>query len=251
MDFKIYEEKLCKEILMIVESIITANLKLNIRARARAGAEISDYLEEQFVLYIEQNGHNYLYNAVQSPRGATKNPWDAKCQFYFMNRNEEIWIDFKAFKISSKDSNPDIGTPNKVIKFIKEGNFYLIFVLVYYDEEDDGLKFVKYDNHYSRVYPLKNVNSTFRLNPKPQLQVNIAAEPEYRTRKEFIDLLMKKHEESYQRQQESLQRKVENLNNIHEELIQANNIAESSNENYEKSDKVAEQKNRLLKSPRN
>ena len=27
-----------------------------------------------------------------------------------MDREEEIWIDFKAFKITNMDSNPDIGT---------------------------------------------------------------------------------------------------------------------------------------------
>ncbi|MGO4272945.1 hypothetical protein AB4Z22_24415, partial [Paenibacillus sp. TAF58] len=107
MDFKVYENQLCKSIEQEVEKIIQSNLHLNIRAKSRAGAEISDYLEEIFVDAINNNGHPYLSQAKQAPKGATKNPYDAKCDFDFIGRKELIWIDFKAFKISSTDSNPD------------------------------------------------------------------------------------------------------------------------------------------------
>ncbi|MCQ4088494.1 hypothetical protein [Saccharibacillus sp. JS10] len=225
MDFKLYETQLCSSIENEVDKLIQANLQLKIRARSRAGAEISDFLEGIFVEAIN-NGHQYLSDAQQSPRGATKNPYDAKCYFEFMSRKELIWIDFKAFKISSVDSNPDIGTPNKVINFIKEGNFYLIFVLVYYDENEEGLKFEKYNDVYTKVYPLKDVNRNFRLNPKPQLQVNIAAKPEYRTREEFIRLFIQKHKESYQRQQISIEKKLDLLDGISTQLIESNKESE-------------------------
>jgi len=227
LDFKAYEDQLCKSIAHEVENIIQSNLHLNIRAKARAGAEISDYLEEQFVLAVNDNSNPYLSDAVQAPRGATKNPYDAMCFFDFMERKEVIWIDFKAFKTSSLDSNPDIGTPNKVIKFIKEGHFYLVFVLAYYEEDGDGLKFVKVNENYTKVYPLKDVNRTFRLNPKPQLQVNMAAEPEYRTREEFIELLIQKHRESYDRNIISLNEKIDKLDDTYTQLINSNRNSEN------------------------
>lgn len=225
MDFKIYEEQLCKSIEQVVDKIIQMKLHLNISAKARAGAEISDYLEEQFVLSVN-NGSGYLTDAFQAPRGATKNPFDAKCLFNFMERQEVIWIDFKAFKISSLDSNPDIGTPNKVIKFIKEGNFYLIYVLAYYEEDGDGLKFVKYNGNYTKVYPLKNVNHTFRWNTKNQFQVNMSAEPEYRTREEFVEMLIQKLKEGYARNLIKLQDKIDKLDDTYSQLINSNRNSE-------------------------
>lgn len=225
-DFKTYETQLCKSIEEVVDGIVQSNLSLNISAKSRAGAELSDYLEDKFVEILKNNGNEYISNPVGSPKGSTKNPWDAKCEFDFMGRNELVWIDFKAFKVSSVDSNPDIGTPKKIIKFIQEGHFYLIFVMVYYDATLDGLEFAKYHGKYTKVYPLKDVNHTFRLNPKPQLQVNIAAEPEYRTREEFVKLLMKKHRESYKRQELALLKKSEDIDKIETDLIKANKKAE-------------------------
>lgn len=227
-DFKQYETQLCNDIEEIIDYIIQSKKYLNIPVRSRAGAEVSDYLEESFVNYLKNNRHEHISNPVASPPGATKNPWDAKCEFEFMGRNELIWIDFKAFKISSANSNPDIGTPTKVIKFINEGNFYLIYVLVYYDAHNSGLQFKKYNGEYTKVYPLKDVNHTFRLNPKPQLQVNIAAEPEYRTRREFIDLLITKHKEAYNRQKKALTKKIKLIDEIHTQLIDTNNESEKN-----------------------
>lgn len=226
-DFKIYEEQLCKSIEEVVDGIVQSHLNLNISAKSRAGAELSDYLEDKFVEVLKENDNEYISNPVGSPKGSTKNPWDAKCEFEFMGRKEIIWIDFKAFKVSSVDSNPDIGTPKKVIKFIQEGNFYLVFVMVYYDATSDGLEFAKYKGEYTKVYLLKDVNHTFRLNPKPQLQVNIAAEPEYRTREEFIDLLMEKHRQSYERQEKALIKKLKTIDEIQADLIDSNRKAET------------------------
>ena len=62
---------------------------------------------------------------------------------------------------------------------------------MYYESKQDGVEFVKYNNDYKKVYLLKDVNESFRINPKPQMQVNIAAEPTYRTREEFIHFFVK------------------------------------------------------------
>jgi len=112
-----------------------------------------------------------------------------------------IWIDFKAVKVSSADSNPDIGTPDKIIDLINQGYFYLAYIFVYYEETENGLKFVKNDdNEFVKLYFLKDISSTFRRNPKNQLQVNISAKPEKRSRAEFINILFEKITESHKRQ---------------------------------------------------
>ena len=198
MDIKNFEQFIISEFDKLILKIIKDYPELNISAKSRAGAEVSDFLEEKFVEYSQKN--KYFKNSEKSPKGATKNPWDAKTNFCFKNFEEIIWIDFKALKISGKDSNPDVGTPNKIINFIKEGNFYLLYIYVFYEETDKGLKFVKLNGGYTKSYFLKDIHHTFRRNPKNQLQVNVSEPPEYRTRKEFVKLLMKKIKESHERQ---------------------------------------------------
>lgn len=222
MNFKKYEKNLVDSIEVVIQDIVNNKPKPNIIGRTRVGAEISDYLEDEFVKYISSGKSNSLFDAQGAPKEKTKNPWDARCKFMCMNREEEIWIDFKAFKITNVDSNPDIGTPNKIIKFIKEGNFYLVYVLVYYESKQDGVEFVKYKGDYKKVYLLKDINQTFRINPKPQMQVNIAAEPTYRTREEFINLFVKKWKESYERQMKTLEKKEIMLKDLENELRYAN-----------------------------
>ena len=192
-------EKLINDIISgIILKIIENNKSLNISAKSRAGAEISDFLETEFVKLASFN--NFLHNPEASPKGATKNPWDAKVYFKYENHLEAIWIDFKAIKIDQLGSNPDIGTPTKIIKFIQEGGFYLLYIYVFYKETEDGLEFCKVDNSYVKSYFLKDVHTSVRRNPKNQLQVCISTEPKYRTREEFIDLLFEKLKESYLRQ---------------------------------------------------
>ena len=116
MEIREYENLVREKITSVIESIISENGILNISAKSRAGAEISDWLEEAFVIATKK--HEFLANSEAAPKGKTKNPWDARCFFNFNNHKEEIWIDFKAFKLSGNDSNPDIGTPYKIIKFI-------------------------------------------------------------------------------------------------------------------------------------
>ena len=122
MNIKGFENVILDESEKVMNQIVCDNLFLNISAKSRAGAEISHFLKRNFIEYTAQ--HNYFSDSVQAPTGQTKNPWDVKTFFKIKSHIEEIWIDFKAFKITSKDSNPDIGTPEKVIKFISRGGFY-------------------------------------------------------------------------------------------------------------------------------
>ena len=104
-------------LLDLFHKIVKNQIKLNISAKSRAGAEISDYLENSFKENTKQIS-NKIFNVETAPKGATKNPWDLKFNYKIKNHKEEIWVDFKAIKISSLDSNPDIGTPNKIFVFI-------------------------------------------------------------------------------------------------------------------------------------
>lgn len=224
MTIRQFEGVVIEKLKIVVDKIVSENLELPISAKSRAGAEISDWLEEKFVESTKDN--KFFDDSEAAPKGSTKNPWDARTKFVLNGHKEEIWIDFKAFKISSADSNPDIGTPNKIIKLINEGNFYHAFIHVFYEATNDGLKFVKLNNSYSKLYFLKDISSTFRRNPKNQLQVNISAPPEYRTREEFIKLLMEKIKESHQRQIEISNKALKKQDEITEELLKANKKSE-------------------------
>jgi len=226
LNFKKYEAQLVNDISNVFNQIIECEPFLNIRAKSRAGAEISEYLEDKFVEFVNKRIYQNLSNPDKSPKGATKNPFDAKCDFTFESRQEIIWIDIKAFKLSSIDSNPDIGTINKVISFINHGNFYILFVLVFYNEESEGLKFIKLNGKFTKTYLLKNVSKTFRLNPKNQLQVNMKAEPEYRTREEFIKLLQEKHSQCLYRMIESSNKKLKTIDEIYLQLLEKNKEVE-------------------------
>ena len=199
MDIQAYETLIISELKTVTERILSNIPHPKISAKSRAGAEISSLLEKEFVR--ETVNHNYFKNSLASPDGATKNPWDAMTHFCVKGYHEKIWIDFKAVKVSSADSNPDIGTPDKIFDLINSGYFYLVYIFVYYQETKDGLEFVQNtDNEMVKIYFLKDINHTFRRNPKNQLQVNISAKPEFRTREAFINLLFEKIEESHKRQ---------------------------------------------------
>jgi hypothetical protein len=218
---KEYEKLIREQITNVIKNIIAENETLNISARSRAGAEISDWLEAKFVGSVQN--HEYLVDAEAAPKGKTKNPWDARCFFKLNEHKEEIWIDFKAFKLSGIDSNPDIGTPNKVIKFIEEGGFYLLYVHVYYEEHNEGLKFISCNNEMVKSYFLKDISSTFRRTPTNQLQVNISAPPTYRTREDFIELLMEKVKEGLIRQLEKAKQKLSEIDEK-TQLLKAKNL---------------------------
>lgn len=227
MDIKAFENKILSELKSVVEAILGKNPAPSISAKSRAGAEISSLLEEQFVR--ETTNHEFFKKSVASPSGATKNPWDAMTYFCINGHEELIWIDFKAVKVSSADSNPDIGTPDKIIDLIYSGFFYLVYIFVYYEETGEGLKFVKnVDNQLVKLYFLKDISSTFRRNPKNQLQVNISAKPEERSRKDFINVLFEKIEESHKRQIEISTKALEELaaGNTKAKLLQINKESE-------------------------
>lgn len=215
------ENEIISETKKVVDNIVLSKPKLSISAKSRAGAEISAYLEDEF----EKNFYKYskkINDVEKSPMGATKNPWDLKFNFKYGKHKEEIWVDFKAIKISSLDSNPDIGTPNKVINIINNGFFYILFVYVYYDEDPIGLKFEKVNNNYSKIYFLKDIDKSFRRNPKNQLQVNASSQSTYRSRNEFLDLLFDKIKESHERQIEISKKALLNLENLKKETKEKN-----------------------------
>ena len=210
MNINDFESLILTELKSVTEKILVKNATPNISAKARAGTEISDLLEKQFV--FETQNHQYFKNSQSSPEGATKNPWDAITYFCLNGYEELVWIDFKAVKVSSADSNPDIGTPDKIIDLIHQGYFYLVYIFVYYEETENGLRFVKNnDNELVKIYFLKDISSTFRRNPKNQLQVNISAKPEKRTRSEFINILFDKITESHQRQIEISEKRLKQI----------------------------------------
>lgn len=224
MEIREYENLILEKLKQVIDSIINDYSELNISAKARAGAEISDWMEEKFVEYTQN--HDFFEDSESSPKGSTKNPWDARTVFKLNDFKEEIWIDFKAFKITSADSNPDIGTPNKIIKFINAGNFYHAFIHVFYRSKGNGLEFVEHEHSFSKLYFLKDISSTFRRNPKNQLQVNISAPPEYRTREQFIKLLIEKIKESHTRQIKISNRALKSIEKVEKELIKSNKKSE-------------------------
>ena len=204
MDFKQIEIKIKKQIENVFTEILKSkNFLLPISAKSRSGAEISDYLEDSIVDYFTKNSQEYISKVQGSPKGKTKNPYDFCFNFTDAQNkfSDLIWADIKATKHSYNDSNPDLGTPEKVIKFILDGHFYLLFVFFEYEAtEDNQTKFIPFDDgKYVHCQFLKDINHTVRINPKPQFQVNIHEKEEYRTIDEFIDLFYKKYQESIDR----------------------------------------------------
>lgn len=193
------------------------NYMFPISAKSRSGAEISDYLEDCFVEHLTSNPHKRIYNPLGAPKGATKNPYDFcfnyKCDE--ANFDDLIWGDLKATKFSYADSNPDLGTPEKIIKFILDGHFYLLFVFLEYEAtEDNQTKFIPFDDgRYVHCQFLKDIHHSVRINPKPQFQVNIHEPEEYRNREEFLELFYTKYKESINRiiaKQEDKKSKLDN-----------------------------------------
>ena len=223
MNVRRLEELMKNDIEYVFSSILAEhNYIFPISARSRSGAEISDYLEDSFVDYLTKNPHDRIYNPKGAPKGATKNPYDFcfnyKCEEY--DYDDLIWGDIKATKFSYADSTPDLGTPEKIIKFILDGHFYLMFVFLEYDAtEDNKTKFRKFDDgKYVHCQFLKDINHTVRINPKPQFQVNISEPEEYRTREEFIQLFYTKYQESIDRIIEKQTRKKSQLDDRFDEL---------------------------------
>ena len=212
MDIKKFESLIIANLDDVVEKIIKSEPILNIPVKKgeRVGDGISKHLEREFVNKTEK--HAYFKNSEASPEGKTKNPFDVQTMFKYKGHEELIWIDFKAINIENADSNPDSGTPDKVITLMEKGFFYLAYILVYYEGINQGrdLQFVKRDNKYVKSYFLKNVSSTMRITPANQMQVNGSAEPEERTREEFLDFLLLKKIESNKRKLDKSTQELKN-----------------------------------------
>ena len=218
------EKQIKSDIETIFSNILIAhNYTFPISARSRSGAEISDYLEDSFVKYLTESSHPRIYNPKSAPKGATKNPYDF-CFNYkdaAFNFDDLIWGDIKAIKFSFADSNPDLGTPEKIIKFILDGHFYLLFVFLKYDStENDQTQFMAFSNgKYVHCQFLKDIHHSVRINPKPQFQLNISEPEEYRTREEFLDLFHQKYKESIDRIIEKQNKKRAVLDSRFEDML--------------------------------
>ena len=223
MTIKQLEEMIKNDIENIFQNILQEhNYVFPISAKSRSGAEISDYLEDGFVEYVNKNPHKRIYNVKGAPKGATKNPYDFCFNYRFdeIGFNDLIWGDIKATKFSYADSNPDLGTPEKIIKFILDGHFYLLFVFLEYEATaDNQTRFLCFDdNKYVHCQFLKDINHTVRINPKPQFQVNIHEQEEYRTREEFLELFYSKYQESIDRIINKQEEKKAELNDRFENM---------------------------------
>lgn len=173
MEIKKYEDDLIAELETVVKEIITENPKLNIAVKKgeRVGDAISKFFEDNFV--VKTKAHAHFSNSEASPTGKTKNPWDARTDYTIQGFKQDVWIDFKAVNVENDDTNPDSGTPDKIIKHILNNNFYLVFIYVFYQgSADGGLEFVKVDGKFVKPYFLKDISSTFRITPANQMQVN-------------------------------------------------------------------------------
>lgn len=217
-DYKKYEDKMSTTIINIFEDILKKHdYKFSISVKARGGAEISERLQMEFKEYLDNdlNSSKYpeLYNHKIAPSKATKNPFDIAWNFKFQNIEDFIWGDIKTFKSDTEDSNPDLGTPNKIIKFMEDGHFYLCFILFKYTPTETGLVFDLLDNqkHVDFLF-LKDAPKDLRINPKPQFQMNIKGKPVYRTRHEFLIWFQKLWHESLDRIALKIPKEKEKIN---------------------------------------
>ncbi|PWK28644.1 hypothetical protein LV89_00849 [Arcicella aurantiaca] len=211
MDIQAYETLITTQLNELLGNIINTNPKLNIAVKKgeRVGDGISKFLENRFVEFTQN--HQYFKESLASPEGKTKNPFDVQTFFEINNHRELLWIDFKAINIDNDDTNPDSGTPDKVLTLMNSGYFYLVYILVYYKGNETGLDFVKNNEIFVKSYFLKDVSSTMRITPANQMQVNGFAEPMYRTREEFLEFLLQKKIESNERKLKKATEELENL----------------------------------------
>jgi hypothetical protein len=211
MDIKAYETLIIGQLDELIGSIITTNPTLTIAVKKgeRVGDGISKFLENKFVEFTTK--HTYFKESLASPEGKTKNPFDVQTIFEINGHKELIWIDFKAVNVENDDTNPDSGTPDKVITLIENGYFYLVYIIVYYKGSENGLVFVSHNEKNVKSYFLKNVSPTMRITPANQMQVNGFSETVYRTREEFLDFLLQKKIESNERKLKKATQELENF----------------------------------------
>lgn len=221
MKIQDFENMMLSELKKVVENIIQANptLPIAVKKGERQGDAISKFLETAFV--TETENHAYFNHSRTSPQGKTKNPFDVETFFSYKTpnqidneiHNELIWVDFKAVNIDNEDSNPDSGTPDKIIKLIKNGNFYLVFIFVFYQGQGDLLAFMPKNSEFVKAYFLKDISETVRITPANQLQVNYEQPPVYRTREDFIKFLAEKKKQSFERRFKQAQTQLKEIEN--------------------------------------
>ncbi|MGK7920841.1 MAG: hypothetical protein AB4080_12635 [Trichodesmium sp.] len=217
------EEIILNFIKTIFQQIISENPTLPIRAVSRAGAEISDVLEDNFVEIAKKK--EKIIEVAGSPKGATKNPYDIYFIYEFTKQEQElIWIDIKATNTAYKNSNPDMGTYKKFIDFFKKGNYFAVYCVLAYVQDKNGLRFVETPTgQMVNIFLLKDINSSVRIQPNNQLQVNYAASPQPRSLTEFLDLLKEKVQASLVRKQQKIEREINNLesefDNVKQQVI--------------------------------
>ncbi|MCB0536909.1 MAG: hypothetical protein KDE33_05205 [Bacteroidetes bacterium] len=211
MDIQEYEKLIISHLDKVVAEIINSNPKLAIAVKKgeRVGDGISKYLENKFVEFT--NEHEFFRDSIASPEGKTKNPFDVQTFFEINNHRELLWIDFKAINVDNDDTNPDSGTPDKILTLMNSGYFYLVYILVYYKGNETGLEFINNNDVIVKSYFLKDVSSTMRITPANQMQVNGFAEPMYRTREQFLEFLLQKKIESNERKLKKATDELENL----------------------------------------
>ncbi len=96
--------------------------------------------------------------------------------------------------------------------FSKKGNYFAVYCKLAYIQDENGLRFVETPTgQMVSVFLLKDINSSFRIQPNNQLQVNYAASPQPRSLTEFIDLLKEKVAASLVRKQQKIEREINNL----------------------------------------
>ncbi|MEO5775790.1 MAG: hypothetical protein ABIQ27_02735 [Flavobacterium sp.] len=211
MEIEKYEALIISQLDQLIENIIkeNPNLKIAVKKGERVGDGISKFLENKFVESTQN--HKYFRESIASPEGKTKNPFDVQTVFELNGHRELIWIDFKALNIDNEATNPDSGTPDKVITLMQSGFFYLAYIIIYYKGAENGLEFVQKNDLFVKSYLLKNISSSMRITPANQMQVDGFAETEYRTREDFLSFLLQKKIESNQRKLKKAAQELENF----------------------------------------
>ena len=107
--------------------------------------------------------------------------------------------------------------------------------MVFYQGADNHLSFVSKDEDFVKTYFLKDISNTVRITPANQLQVNYGQPPTYRTREEFINFLVEKKKQSFERRLKKAQDSLLDLEKgivlgaiTLDDLILANQIQEAS-----------------------
>ncbi len=65
-----FENLILSQLENIITNILQSTTSLPISAKSRAGAEISDWLEKEFVLTTQK--HQYFFNSEAAPEGQLK-----------------------------------------------------------------------------------------------------------------------------------------------------------------------------------